>query len=316
MGRELRDLLESNSLGADVRLISASDEAAGVLSEHAGEPSFINKLDAISLLDADVVMLAAGPKAAARVLELRPAVPMIDLSHSTEEHPRARLRAPMVETHDLRVPPDAIQLVAHPAAIALALFNERLASEYIIAHWIAHVFEPASERGAEGVEELQDQTTSLLTFKSMPKKVFDNQVSFSLLASLGEEAVVKLEDVEVLIERDLATLLQNARTGPMPSLRLVQAPVFHGYSFSIWVEFSGDAPSPEDVENALESDHVHVYRGDTEPPNNVGIAGEDGIAVGGIRRDRNNPHAMWFWVVADNLRVPAQNAMRVAQELL
>ena len=36
----------------------------------------------------------------------------------------------------------------------------------------------------------------------------------------------------------------------MPSLRLIQAPVFHGYSFSAWVEFV-DAPDMEALESSL-----------------------------------------------------------------
>ena len=36
----------------------------------------------------------------------------------------------------------------------------------------------------------------------------------------------------------------------MPSLRVIQAPVFHGYSFSAWVEFE-DAPDMEALESTL-----------------------------------------------------------------
>ena len=31
---------------------------------------------------------------------------------------------------------------------------------------------------------------------------------------------------------------------------------------------------------------------------------------------RNEPRAFWFWVVTDNLRISAENAMEVARELL
>ncbi len=55
------------------------------------------------------------------------------------------------------------------------------------------IFEPASERGTPGVEELQQQTVSLLSFKSMPKKIFDQQLSFNMLARYGEDAPVSLE---------------------------------------------------------------------------------------------------------------------------
>jgi hypothetical protein len=46
------------------------------------------------------------------------------------------------------------------------------------------------------------------------------------------------------------------------------------------------------------------------------MAGQSGLAAGGIALDRNNPKAAWLWIVTDNLRLQAENALSVAQELL
>jgi aspartate-semialdehyde dehydrogenase len=37
--------------------------------------------------------------------------------------------------------------------------------------------------------------------------------------------------------------------------------------------------------------------------------------VGAIAPDRNHPKACWFWVVADNFRLAAENAVAVARQL-
>ncbi len=316
LGRELRDLLSQGSFGAEVRLIAGADEASGVLAEHAGEAAILNKLDLLAMTDVVTVILAGEPASSKLALELAPDKPVIDLTHAAEDNPRSRLRAPMVEPADFQVGPDAIHSIAHPAAVALALLFQRIGSRHKLSCWIAHVFEPASERGTAGIEELQQQTVSLLSFKPMPKKVFDTQLSFNLLAALGEEAGVQLDELESRIERHLATLMQNSGVSPMPSIRLVQAPVFHGYSFSIWMEFVSEAPDPATLEALLRSDHVNVHDFGLEPPNNVGMAGQDGIAVGAVSRDRNNARALWIWMAADNLRLAGQNALLVAQELL
>jgi len=168
------------------------------------------------------------------------------------------------------------------------------------------------------VEELQQQVAALLSFQKLPKAVFDAQLAFSLLARYGEDACAPLERTELRIERHLATLLALPGEGagaPMPSLRLVQAPVFHGYSFSAWVEFHG-RPGLQALESRLACEWIDVRGADFEPPNNVGHAGQDGIAVGAIAEDRNQPGAWWFWLVADNLRLPAANAVTVARQLL
>ena len=126
--------------------------------------------------------------------------------------------------------------------------------------WSAHIFEPASERGEKGLEELRQQTVSLLSFKPMPKQIFDAQVSFNLLARYGDDAPQSLESIQLRIERHLATLLGGRRAAPMPSIRLMQAPVFHGYSISVYVEFKAP-PDVRAVADALSSDEVDVRAG-------------------------------------------------------
>jgi aspartate-semialdehyde dehydrogenase len=119
------------------------------------------------------------------------------------------------------------------------------------------------------------------------------------------------------IEHHLATLLHLPGEGsgaPMPSLRLVQAPVFHGYSFSAWVEFYAN-PGVETLESGLATGSIEVRGSEFEPPTNVGHAGQGGIAVGAIASDRNNSQACWFWVVADNFRLAAENAVALARQL-
>ena len=101
----------------------------------------------------------------------------------------------------------------------------------------------------------------------------------------------------------------------MPSLRLIQAPVFHGYSVSAWVEFE-ESTGMDAIFQSLASANIDVRTKDHEPPTNVGVAGQGGITVGSITQDRNQPRAWWFWVVADNLQIAAENAWEVARGYL
>jgi aspartate-semialdehyde dehydrogenase len=322
LAREVRDLVATGSDGISLRLIASDDEAPGALTRVGDEPTVVTGLTAESLADARAVILAGSAESSRLALELLgdpPDAAIIDLTASAEERPDARLRAPAVESEVEEDPADAaVHVIAHPAAIALALFLRRLHANDPIRSSVIQVFAPASEYGAKGVEELQHQTVSLLSFKNMPKAIFDAQTSFNLLARFGEDAPVTLEEAELRIERHLATLLAQPGEGthaPMPSLRLIQAPVFHGYSFSAWVEFA-DSPDLEALESSLSIDSIEVRGGDFEPPTNVGQAGQSGISVGGIMPDRNNPDAVWFWFVADNVRLAAENAIAVARQLL
>jgi aspartate-semialdehyde dehydrogenase len=324
LGREIRDIVATSAPGIDLRLIASDDEQAGTLTRVGDEPSLVEVLGAESLTGASAIFLAGTAESNRKALEMagdEPDAVIIDLTYSTEERPDARLRAPLVESpgeEESESSDTSVHVIAHPAAIALALFLRRLHEHDPITRSVIQIFAPASEYGTAAVEELQQQTVSLLSFKSMPRTVFDAQLSFNLLAKYGEAAPVVLEETELRIERHLATLLALPGDGegaPMPSLRLIQAPVFHGYSFSAWVEFQGN-PGIEALESGLATNLIEVRGRDFEPPSNVGHAGQSGIAVGGITEDRNEPDACWFWLVADNLRLSAENAVAVAQQLI
>jgi aspartate-semialdehyde dehydrogenase len=322
LGREVRDIAATSSPALDLRLIAALGEQPGKLTLVGDEPSLVGGLNAESLSGARAVFLAGSAESSRQALELldgQPGAAIIDLTGAAEERPEARLRAPLVEA-EAQVEEHGsagVHVIAHSAAIALALFLRRLQAHDAIRRSVIQVFAPASEHGMPGVEELQQQTISLLSFKPLPRAIFDTQLGFNLLAQYGEEAPLALQDSELRIEHHVATLLGLPGEGggaPMPSLRLVQAPVFHGYSFSAWVEFDGN-PGVEAIESGLATGSIEVRGSEFEPPTNVGHAGQGGIAVGSIALDRNNPEACWFWLVADNLRLTAENAVALARQL-
>ena len=322
LGREIRDIAGASAPALELHLIAALGEQPGKLTLVGDEPALVGGLDAESLAGARAVFLAGSAESSRQTLELldqQPGAAVIDLTGAAEERPDARLRAPLVEAEaeveDPGLP--AVNVVAHPAAIALALFLRRLQAHDPIRRSVIQIFAPASEHGMPGVQELQQQTISLFAFKTLPQAVFDAQLAFNLVAGYGEEAPAALHDSELRIEHHLATLLDlpgEGRGAPMPSLRLVQAPVFHGYSFSAWVEFYAN-PGIEALESGLATASIEVRGSEFEPPSNVGQAGQGGIAVGAIAPDRNNPEACWFWLVADNLRLAAENAVALARQL-
>jgi aspartate-semialdehyde dehydrogenase len=313
-GREIRDL--ANALPFGLRLIAGGEDASGLLTEQDGEPAVVGSLDEDALSGARVVFLAGSPESALKAVELARDAVLIDLTYGAEERPHARLRAPMVEPEGYRPETNEVQVIAHPAAIAIALLLGRLHLVHPVRRAVVHVFEPASERGKRGIEELQQQTVRLLSFKSLPKDVFDEQLSFNMLARYGEEAPFSLADAEERIERHLATLLAFSETAiPMPSLRLIQAPVFHGHSFSLWIQFE-ENPGAAEVEALLAAANIDVREGGGAPPTPVGVAGTGGVAVGAVAVDPNEPDACWLWMAADNLRLAGENAVMVARQFL
>jgi len=321
LGHEVKDVFSESSLGRLLRLVAGGEEETGKVVEINGGATVLSGLTPDEVEDAAVVILAGSEESTRKALEAAPRGRVIDLTGATEDDDGARVRAPLTEDLDLdaglrNTERSGPIVVAQPAAVAITLLLKRLHRVFAVARSVIQVFEPASERGKAGIDELQQQTVSLLSFQPMEKNVFDAQLSFNMLAGLGDDAPLPLAQIEERIERHLATLLNSEDDGvPMPSLRLIQAPVFHGYSISAWIEFE-DAPSPAEVEEALQEGGIEVRGEGLEPPNNAGIAGISGIAVGAVSADRNNGNAVWVWMVADNLRLTAENAARLAMEVL
>jgi aspartate-semialdehyde dehydrogenase len=315
LGREVREVFAESSLGSELRLVASEEEESGKLTEVGGSATFLAKLQPEAIEDAAVIVLAGTAASSKEALAEAPPGLAVDLVGYTEDRPDSQLRSPLIESADFRPDLTGPQVVAHPAATAIALLLTALHRALPVARAIVHIFEPASERGQGGIEELQQQAVSLFSFQPMPKKVFDAQVAFNMRPQWGEEAPENLQDVEERIERHLASLLERGNGAPMPSLRLIQAPVFHGYTLSLWVEFE-ESPNAGEVEEALTGNLIDLRGADVEPPDNVGIAGQSGIAVGAIAPDRNSANAVWIWAAVDNLRLAAESAALIVREAL
>jgi aspartate-semialdehyde dehydrogenase len=317
LGREIQEVLEARNNGAQITAYASTGE--GNFGEQEGEAVYLEALEARSLREHEAVILAGSREGALKAYELVKAAgghpPVIDCTGDLDTQPEAHIAAPLL------TPGEAgsgwLFVVAHPAASALALVLVRLARQKQIQQAIAHIFEPASERGKRGVSELHQQTTSLLSFKRLEKEIFDAQLSFNLLSQYGEEAPQKLSTIEQRIERHTATILSRdplPRPIPMPSLRLLQAPVFHGYSISLWVLFNENIDALE-LGESLASAQIDIRNPEQEAPHAVGAAGQSGLIAGDIRVDRNNPRAAWLWIVGDNLRLTADAAADLVSSL-
>jgi aspartate-semialdehyde dehydrogenase len=315
LAKEVRELLEQSKPAPHIELISAAAENAAMLGADDEEVLALSPLTAQSLAGSKVAFLAGSEASSRRALKLNPpdGPVLIDLTGALEDQPHARLRAPSAEPTRSLPEPGLIPVIAHPAAIACAMLLAGVSKIAAVRKSLIHIFEPASERGKKGLDELRQQTVGVLSFQKLKMDVFDAQIGFNLLARYGEEALEPLEGIEERVLRHVASLLALYPAIPMPSLRLVQAPVFHGHSFSVWVEFD-ENPGPVALAEGLSAAGFDVRPDD--PPTNVSIAGLSGLSVGAIAADPNQPRAYWIWMVSDNLRLSAENALAVAKGFL
>lgn len=285
-----------------VKLDQVGDEAAVILTV---EPASFDGVDvAIFATAADAQKFLS----TARTL----GAAVVDSSGTLDSN--APVRSPAVTETTLNLETDAVT-AAHPAATMLAAALQAVGRLSAVTHAYGTVLQPASENGAPALDEMHQQTVNLLSFQALPTAVFDTQAAFNLQRRFGDEATATLAVTADRVRAQLRALL-----GPdaaVPVLQFVQAPVFHGFAISLFLELQ-QSVDLEAVEKALDTDLMELVNEDDAPASNSSVAGEQRMQVevrpvpGGARQSRT----FTLWMVADNLKLSAQTAVGCATELM
>jgi aspartate-semialdehyde dehydrogenase len=327
-GKELNDVLGESSFAAADFALMDDEEAIGKLESVGDEVTFIQPITASSFEKADFTFFASDEEITRKRWEAAQSAgsSIIDLSGALEDEPGVIVRSPWVRqailegedsdeadqtSPDLKTP--AI-VPAHPAAVVLGLILAGLKSLGAIHSAWATILEPASEYGRAAMDELHQQTVSLLSFQNLPKLMYDTQIAFNTVATTGDDARINLAASEARIRRHYALL--SAGRLPEVAIQLVHVPVFHGHCFSLGVEF--DKPvTIEHLQAALSGEHIEVTVTDADAPSNLAAAGQETVMLR-IRPAANELGAtrrFWLWATSDNLKLAALNAVACAQEL-
>jgi aspartate-semialdehyde dehydrogenase len=315
LGAELRSLLEeSRFAGADFRLVD-EEFAGGTLTEAGGEAAIIQTVEEGSFERAKTVFFSGSAEFTRANLGAAKAsgAKVIDLSGATLDDKDAANWFPKIDAlrgtkfpKDARVfgVPSAASTVA--ASLALGLFKIGVSRLVLVC------FQPVSEAGRAGVEELETQTGQLLSFQGMGQPVFDAQVAFNLLDRFGARSKQKLGEVRERLREETKACIDKKSV--MPALQVIHAPVFYGTAFAACAELM-PGTTAEQVVKACQ-DAGFVMPADGEPgPSNVSVAGEKAAHLAKPEEDPARPGAWWFWGAADNIRLPAANAVKLAEML-
>ncbi|HVH87781.1 MAG TPA: Asd/ArgC dimerization domain-containing protein [Terriglobales bacterium] len=321
-GRELKDVIdEMNFPVADVKLLD-DDESLGQLDQVGDEATFIQPADPEHFRNVDFAFFASDADFTGRHWKsaLQAGSTVLDLSYALDNQPDVTVRSPWIEKEierESRQQPALEDLttttvvVAHPVATVLALLLLRARILGKVQTAAATVFEPVSEQGKRGMDELHQQTVNLLSFTALPKEVFDEQVAFNMLGRFGEASSLSLMKIEQRILAHFDAICGSAQQ--VPSLMLVQAPTFHAHTFSIYIQLDRELDAAE-VGKALAGEHVTMIGPGEDGPSNVSAAGQGTILVL-VHRDPNNAKGFWIWAAADNLKVVAMSAVECASTL-
>src|SRR5262249_24802585 len=155
-----------------------------------------------------------------------------------------------------------------------------------------------------------EQTVSLLNFQQVGNRTFSGQLAFNVL---GDPDGARRD--EALIAEQYNQIVGGAI--PLPGLMSVQVPVFHSQCFAVFTRLIA-TPSIEELENCLREDRngIVVYPAGKEYPSPVTVVGTDKFHIGRIGAGAGQDGTYSIWIVADNLRIAAANALQTAESLM
>jgi aspartate-semialdehyde dehydrogenase len=309
VGTEIQTILRERSFPLAKTVLLATGESAGTLTEADGEPVYVQPVSDDELEDLDLVFFCGRAEENREWLQRADDDKFIavDLTQPTtaEEGRLAVAGVNLDQFNDQLDGSERIVVSPHPVAIPIALVLHQIARLAKVELCTATVVQPASEFEQVGVEELAQQTISVLNVHSVTKEVFDRQLAFNLYPALEHNEEFIVSQIRALIDvRSQVALL------------ITQGTIFHGHTFSLFVK-TDEELEVRDVEESLRANAAIALPEGDEQFGTIDAAGKDEVLVAEVRRDPTINGGFWVWAVCDNLRrSSALNAVLIAEKVL
>jgi aspartate-semialdehyde dehydrogenase len=317
LGNEVKTVLEeSRFAGWDFRLVD-EELVAGTLTEAGGEATLIQKVEEDTFHGACYAFLTGSNDFAKSCMNAARAAgaTIIDLSHASLSDPDAIPWFPKIEALTGKSVAKNAKTFSVFSAAGTAIASLALALQSAGLQRLAGVlFQPVSEAGRGGIEELETQTSQLLSFQSVGEQFFGTQAAFNLLPRYGSESHQDLRSHLLQIRAEVSAAMGEPDEDTKIVLNLIHAPVFYGLAFSVCAELEGKHDQGELMQICKQAGFA-ITEASEAAPSNVSVAGESGAFLRTPEQDLAREGAWWLWGVADNLRLPASSAVKLAEWL-
>ena len=314
LGAELKSLLEQSRFAASEFSLLDEELAAGTLTEAGGEPALIRPVEEDSFNRARFVFFTGSSEFTRANLALaqRSGAAIIDLSGYSVSLPDSAPWFPSIEKLRGQVVAEKPRVTSIPSAATEALVRLTLALRDLgLRSASATILQPVSAWSKSGIEELETQTSQLLALQTPGKQLFDAQVAFSTLEHFGPSSRFDLRAVLATIRAEAHLCLVGSSV--IPAIQLVHVPVFYGVTFSVCAELDTSAEATR-IQSTCKTAGFSVMQM-PESPHNLSVAEESAIQLAKAEADPAKPGTWWFWGAADNIRLPAWNAVKLAEKL-
>ncbi len=315
VGREMLAVLDEQRFLASEVIALASSRSVGEEVDFGNRKLKVRLAEPAAFDGVDIVLASAGSSVSKLLLPeaVRRGALCIDNSSAFRMDPDVPLIVPEVN-------PEAMAghkgLVANPncSTIQMVVAIKPLHDAARIARIVVSTYQSVSGAGKKGIDELSNQTISLLNQRPFDVTVHHARIAFNTIPHIGTFMDNGYTDEEWKLVRETRKILGEPELRVCPTC--VRVPVFAGHSESIALEFERPMSAAQARAILEAAPGVTVVDDPAEKryPMPMDCAEKDDVFVGRIREDLSVPHGLCLWVVADNLRKgAATNAVQIAQ---
>lgn len=318
VGNEMISILQERNFPIDQLRLFASERSEGKKIAYKDDEIKVEVLRQDVFKGIDIALFSAG---AQRSKDFAPfAVTdgciVIDNSSQWRMDPSVPLVVPEVNPLDLK---QHTGIIANPncSTIQMVVALKPLHDRANIKRIVVSTYQAVSGTGAKAMDELLEQTKSLLNFQEIKCNVYPYQIAFNCLPQIDvfmENGYTK-EEMKMLNE----TRKIMGDDSIQVTATTVRVPVFRGHSECVNIETEKKL-SPNEARAILSSaPGVIVFDAPDKKvyPLPIDCAGKDAVYVGRIREDESIPCGLNMWIVSDNLRKGAAlNAVQIAEKLI
>ncbi len=321
VGKTMLEILEQRQFPIDQLFPLASERSAGELIDFNQKQVAIGDLAQFDFAQADIALFSAGGSVSAHYAPLAAEKKCVVIDNTS--YFRNEEDVPLVVTE---VNPEAIAdyrstyIIANPNCstmqmlTALAPIHRAVGIERINVA----TYQSVSGAGNKGINELSQQTQSLLNFKPLKKQAFSQQIAFNVIPHIDQFQDNGYTREEMKMVWETQKILDDRSILVNPTC--VRVPVFYGHAEAVHIE-TREKITAEQAKQLMQGAEGVELMDDPEaliyPSPAEHATGNDPVYVGRIREDISYEKGLDLWIVADNIRKGAAlNSVQIAEKLI
>jgi aspartate-semialdehyde dehydrogenase len=317
VGRKIIEVLEKKELSIDNLYLVASSKSAGSKIKFKGKQHEVFDLENFDFSKAKITFFAAGGKISEKfAVNAAKNSLIIDNSSYFRMDPDVPLIVPQVNPKHLN--DIKKNIIANPncSTAQLVIALKPLHDLFKIKRVVVSTYQSVSGGGKAPMDELIEQTKSILDNKKVVSKNFTKQIAFNVIPQIDIFSDEGYTKEELKMSNETKKILDEKIDLTATCVRI---PVLVSHSESVNIQFEKPF-SLDEVKKALdnfEGCKVIDERSDGGYSSPVEAAGKDETFISRIREDKTIKNGLNLWIVSDNLlRGAALNAVEIAETLI